>query len=104
MPSFSLLTCRCMYLHLMALVGVFAFAVSSALTAGRKGMDLFGVLVVASVTAIGGGTVRDVLLDQPVFWLDDTTYLYVIAAAAVATPRIYRRFELSEAKLVAQKV
>jgi uncharacterized membrane protein YeiH len=74
-----------MYLHLMDLVGVFAFAVSGALTASRQGMDLFGVLVVAAVTAIGGGTVRDVLLDQPVFWLANTTYLYVIAAAALCT-------------------
>jgi uncharacterized membrane protein YeiH len=79
------------YLYLMDLVGVFAFAVSGALTAGRKGMDLFGVLVVAAVTAIGGGTVRDVLLDRPDFWLADTTYLYVIAAAAVCT-LIYARF------------
>jgi uncharacterized membrane protein YeiH len=79
------------YLYLMDLVGVFAFAVSGALTAGRKGMDLFGVLVVAAVTAIGGGTVRDVLLDRPVFWLTDTTYLYVIAAAAVCT-LVYTRF------------
>jgi uncharacterized membrane protein YeiH len=80
-----------MYLYLMDLVGVFAFAVSGALTAGRKGMDLFGVLVVAAVTAIGGGTVRDVLLDRPVFWLTDTAYLYVIAAAAVCT-LVYARF------------
>src|SRR5918993_3944124 len=80
-----------MYLHLMDLLGVFAFAVSGALTAGRQGMDLFGVLVVAAVTAIGGGTVRDVLLDRPVFWITDTTYLYVIAAAAVCT-LVYARF------------
>ena len=80
-----------MYLHLMDLVGVFAFAVSGALTAGRRGMDVFGVLVVAAVTAIGGGTVRDVLLDQPVFWLTNTTYLYVIAAAAICT-LAYARF------------
>jgi uncharacterized membrane protein YeiH len=80
-----------MYLHLMDLVGVFAFAVSGALTAGRQGMDLFGVPVVAAVTAIGGGTVRDVLLDRPVFWLTDTTYLYVIAAAVVCT-LVYARF------------
>jgi uncharacterized membrane protein YeiH len=80
-----------MYLHLMDLVGVFAFAVSGALTAGRRGMDVFGVLVVAAVTAIGGGTVRDVLLDRPVFWLTDTTYLYAIAAAAVCT-LVYVRF------------
>src|ERR671921_360364 len=80
-----------MYLHLMDLVGVFAFAVSGALTAGQKGMDLFGVLVVAAVTAIGRGPERDVLLRQPVFWLADTTYLYVIAAAAVCTV-VYARF------------
>jgi uncharacterized membrane protein YeiH len=80
-----------MYLYLMDLIGVFAFAVSGALTAGRQRMDLFGVLVVAAVTAIGGGTARDVLLDRPVFWLTDTTYLYVIAAAAVCT-LLYGRF------------
>ena len=80
-----------MYLHLMDLGGVFAFAVSGALTAGRKGMDLFGVLVVAAVTAIGGGTVRDVILDRSVFWLTDTTYLYVIGVAAVCT-FIYARY------------
>ncbi len=80
-----------MYLHLMDFVGVFAFAVSGALRAGREGMDLFGVLVVAAVTAIGGGTVRDLLLGEPVYWLSDVTYLYVIAAAAACTI-VYTRF------------
>ena len=75
----------------MDFVGVFAFAVSGALRAGREGMDLFGVLVVAAVTAIGGGTVRDLLLGEPVYWLSDVTYLYVIAAAAVCT-LVYTRF------------
>jgi uncharacterized membrane protein YeiH len=86
-----MLTYRRMYLYLMDLVGVFAFAVSGALTAARQGMDLFGVPVVAAVTAIGGGTVRDVLLDRPVFWLTDTAYLYVITAAVLCT-LIYVRF------------
>jgi uncharacterized membrane protein YeiH len=54
-------------------------------------MDLLGVLVVAAVTAIGGGTARDVLLDRTVFWLTDTAYLYVVAAAAVCT-LVYARF------------
>ena len=80
-----------MYLHLMDFVGVFAFAVSGALRASREGMDLFGVLVVAAVTAIGGGTVRDMLLGEPVYWLSDVTYLFVIAAAAVCT-LVYTRF------------
>lgn len=74
-----------MYLYAMDLVGVFAFAVSGALKAGARGMDLFGVLVIAAVTAIGGGTLRDVLLDDPVYWLTDATYLYVIIAAVAAT-------------------
>ena len=74
-----------MYLHLLDFVGVFAFAVSGALRAGREGMDLFGVLVVAAVTAIGGGTLRDLLLGDPVYWIGDVAYLYVIAAAVVCT-------------------
>lgn len=74
-----------MYLYVMDLVGVFAFAVSGALRAGREGMDLFGVLVIAAVTAIGGGTVRDPLLNEPVYWTSDVTYLYVILAAALCT-------------------
>ena len=64
---------------------------SGALRAVREGMDLLGVLVVAAVTAIGGGTVRDLLLDELVFWLADTSYLYAIAAAAVCT-LVYGRF------------
>lgn len=66
--------------------GVAVFAVSGALAALRARMDLLGVTVVAAVTAIGGGTTRDVLLDRhPVFWIDDPTYLAVILAAAAAT-------------------
>ena len=81
-----------MALYLLDLFGVAVFAVSGALTAGRKGMDLFGVVVVAVVTAIGGGTVRDVLLDErPIFWIEDPTYLAVILAAAGAT-LVYGRF------------
>ncbi len=49
---------------------------SGALSAGRKGLDLLGVLVIAVVTAIGGGTLRDLLLDRhPIFWIADPGYL-----------------------------
>jgi uncharacterized membrane protein YeiH len=49
-------------------------------------MDLFGVLVIAAVTAVGGGTVRDLLLDRhPVFWIADLRYLGTIAGAALVT-------------------
>ena len=57
-----------MALHLLDLFGVAVFAISGAHTAGRKSMDFFGVVVVAMLTTIGGGTVRDVLLEErPVF-------------------------------------
>jgi uncharacterized membrane protein YeiH len=72
--------------RLLDLVGIGVFAVSGALAAGRKRLDLLGVFVLASVTAIGGGTVRDLLLDRhPMFWLTDATYVGVIVAAVAVT-------------------
>ncbi|MFL5562454.1 MAG: trimeric intracellular cation channel family protein [Gemmatimonadaceae bacterium] len=73
-------------LHLLDLIGVAVFAISGALAAGRRRLDLIGVVVLAAVTAIGGGTIRDLLLDRrPIFWLADPSYLLVIVSAAVVT-------------------
>jgi uncharacterized membrane protein YeiH len=81
-------------LYSLDLSGTAVFAASGALAAGRKRLDLFGTLVVAGVTAVGGGTVRDLLLDRhPVFWIDDPTYLAVIAGAALLTFLYTKRFE-----------
>lgn len=66
-------------------LGVAVFAISGTLLAFRKNMDGFGVIVLASVTAIGGGTLRDLILDLPVFWAYDPTYLYTIIVAALGT-------------------
>ena len=75
-----------MLLYVVDLIGVAVFAVSGALAAGRKRLDLLGVLVIATVTAIGGGTTRDLLLDRhPVFWVADPSYLAVITAATLLT-------------------
>lgn len=75
-----------MLLYAIDLLGVAVFAISGALAAGRKGLDLIGVIVLALVTAIGGGTIRDVLLDRnPIFWLADPAYLIVIVGAALGT-------------------
>ena len=72
--------------YLIDLIAVGVFAVSGCLAAGRKALDLVGVFVIAVVTAVGGGTVRDLLLDRhPLFWTADANFLYVIAAAVVAT-------------------
>ena len=65
--------------------GVGVFAISGALAAARKNLDLLGVVVIATVTAIGGGTLRDVLLARPVFWLVQPAYLFVILFAALGT-------------------
>ncbi len=73
-------------LYYLDLFGIAVFATSGAIAASRARLDLFGVVVVAGVTAVGGGSLRDLLLGaQPVFWIVDTTYLIVAAAAAVAT-------------------
>ena len=75
-----------MPLYILDLLGVAVFAASGALAAGRKRMDVFGVIVIGAVTAVGGGTLRDLLLDRhPVFWMADPTYIVVIVVAALLT-------------------
>lgn len=75
-----------MMLYVLDLLGVAVFAVSGVLAAGRKGLDFLGVVVIATLTAVGGGTLRDLLLDRhPIFWIADPAYLFVIAAAALLT-------------------
>jgi uncharacterized membrane protein YeiH len=72
--------------YFLDLFGVAVFAVSGVVIAGRKRFDLLGIAVIATVTAIGGGTIRDILLDRyPVFWIKDPTYLLVILAATAMT-------------------
>ncbi|MFC2108977.1 trimeric intracellular cation channel family protein [Bacteroidota bacterium] len=65
-------------------MGSFVFAISGALVGLRNRLDLFGVLIVAFFTAVGGGTIRDMLLaDRDVFWLFDTNILYAIVSGAI---------------------
>lgn len=79
-------------LELIEFAGVAVFAASGALAAARKNLDLLGMVVIATVTAIGGGTVRDLLLDRPVFWVVRDSYVYVSLGAALATVLYTRRF------------
>ena len=81
-------------LQAMDYLGVAVFAASGVLAAGRKHLDWFGVLVIATVTAVGGGTLRDLLIDRPVFWLTSTAYLWVILAATLATMLVIRVREI----------
>ncbi|MGH8456814.1 MAG: trimeric intracellular cation channel family protein [Stenotrophobium sp.] len=87
--------------HVLDLVGVAVFAVSGALTAGRKSLDLIGVVVIAIVTAIGGGTLRDLLLDRhPVFWVASPSFLIVIIVMAMLTLVYVRWFRPPERLLL----
>ncbi len=72
-------------LYYLDLFGIIVFSLSGALMAGRYKLDPFGVVVLASVTAIGGGTIRDVILQTPVFWVEKPYYLYVILITALLT-------------------
>lgn len=65
------------------LLGVAVFAISGTLAAYRNNLDGFGVIVLASVTAIGGGTLRDLLLGVPVFWVVQQSYLIAILCTVV---------------------
>ena len=87
--------------YLLELLGVAVFAISGVLAAGRKGLDLLGMVVIAVVTAIGGGTLRDILLDRhPIFWIADPTYLWVVLAATVITVVYVRLLPTSRTALL----
>ena len=74
------------FLLLIDILGTFAFAVSGAFSAMEKKLDPFGTLIIAFATAIGGGTIRDMLVGNfPVSWLQNQTAILVIIISAVAT-------------------
>ncbi len=70
-------------LYWVGLAAVAVNALTGVLDAGRKQMDLVGVVMVGTATALGGGTVRDILLQRPVFWLSDQIYLIVAVATTL---------------------
>lgn len=74
-----------MTLHIAYLVAIVAEAMTAALVAGRREMDWFGVCVIACVTALGGGTVRDVLLgNHPLSWIQHPEYMAYTLLAAIS--------------------
>jgi uncharacterized membrane protein YeiH len=88
-------------LYLLDMLGTAAFAASGALAAIRRGMDLFGVMVLGMVTAIGGGTLRDLLLgDTPPFCLQDETYLWLSASISLVVFVAHRHLILVKSSLL----
>lgn len=75
-----------MLLYVLDLLGVAVFAASGALAGVAAQLDLLGVLVLASITAVGGGTLRDVLLSRhPIFWVKDPGPVYTVIASTTVT-------------------
>lgn len=73
-------------LLIIYLIAITAEAMSGALAAGRCNMDFFGVVVIAFVTALGGGTIRDVILGNfPIGWTQHPEYVYLVVLAGLAT-------------------
>jgi uncharacterized membrane protein YeiH len=83
-------------LYWIGLAAVAVSALTGVLDAGRKKMDIVGAVMVGTATALGGGTVRDVLLDRPVFWISDQTYLLVAFATTVLVFFVVRGLKLPQ--------
>ena len=66
---------RITFIDIIDFIGTFAFAISGIRLASAKQFDWFGAYVVGAATAIGGGTIRDIMLDVPLFWMHDPFYL-----------------------------
>ncbi|WP_024742499.1 trimeric intracellular cation channel family protein [Tenacibaculum maritimum] len=73
-------------IYALDILGTFAFAISGALVAIKKQFDIFGVIIIAFVTAVGGGMLRDVLIDShPINWISDMNYIWTILIAVFIT-------------------
>lgn len=85
-------------LYFQEMLGTAVFAITGVLAIHKVGVDLFGAVVLGIITAIGGGTLRDLLLDQPIFWIADFNYIWVALFAALLafflTKRLQRRYRL----------
>lgn len=72
-------------MYLTELIGTAVFASTGVLAISRRGLDVLGAIVLGLVTAIGGGTVRDVLMRYPVFWFEDFDYVWAALVGAILT-------------------
>ena len=82
------------YLYFLDMFGVVSFAVTGSLLGQKKNLDPFGIVVISVITAIGGGTIRDIILNHyPIFWIRDISYLAVITATSILTQVFDRLIE-----------
>src|SRR5687767_2480766 len=74
------------------MLGTAVFAITGVLVVARRGLDVFGALVLGVVTALGGGTVRDLIIRAPIFWIEDFNYLWAALVGALAAFSVGHRF------------
>lgn len=73
-----------MLLYFLGMFGIAAFAITGVISSGKKDMDLFSVVFLGMVTSLGGGTIRDTVLSvEAVYWVKDTSYLWVAFLSSV---------------------
>ncbi len=73
-------------IYYLGLIGIAAFSITGVIAAGKKDMDIFTIVLLGVVTALGGGTLRDIIIDaSPVFWITDLSYLWVSILASILT-------------------
>lgn len=81
-------------IYWFGVLAVASMAAAAVLEAGHRKFDLFGVVIIALTGALGGGSIRDMLLSRPVFWVVDQTYLYVVLIAACTTFWLARKVRM----------
>ncbi len=67
----------------LAICATVAFAVTAVLAIAERGVDIFGVIVLGVITAVGGGTIRDIILDVPIFWANDLVFVRVAVFSSI---------------------
>ena len=80
------------------ILGTIAFAMSGSFAAMQKRLDPFGVLIIAFVTSVGGGTIRDMLLDVPIFWMHDMvicTVIFITCLVSMIFKSLEKKFKVT---------
>ena len=83
-------------IYWIGMAGIVAFAVTAVLALAPRGIDFFSAVVLGIITAIGGGTMRDLILDVPIFWGADLNYIWVALGASVAAFAAHSLFSRKE--------
>ncbi|MCL1066701.1 TRIC cation channel family protein [Shewanella olleyana] len=71
------------FIEFLTILGTAAFSISAVLAVNKQQIDIFSIIVLGIISAVGGGTIRDCLLDTPIFWAEDISYIYIAIVAAI---------------------